>query len=99
MHTTREEAQGAEATPAGFEMRATCLLVAHLGVLQVSGDVSQVDGAVVDIKRERGDQRVGGVADLAQRDLRIFPPEAAGSGGRSCPIYEPGICKIGRIGY
>ena len=33
------------------------------------------------IKRKRSDQGVGGVADLAQRDRRVFPPEAARSGG------------------
>ena len=41
----------------------------------------QIGGAVFDIKRERSDQGVGGVADLAQRDRPVFPPEAARSGG------------------
>ena len=81
MHAAREEAQGAEATAAGFGVGTARLLVAELEVLQVSGDATQVAGAVVGIKRQRRDQRVGGIADLAQRDLQIFPPEAAGSGG------------------
>jgi hypothetical protein len=81
MHSAREEAQGAQAAAAGFEVRTTCGLVAMLGVLQVPGDVAQMNRAVFNIKRQRADQRVGGVADLAQRDLRIFPPAAAGSGG------------------
>ena len=38
MHAAREEAQGVEATAAGFEVRATCLLVATLGALQDGGD-------------------------------------------------------------
>jgi hypothetical protein len=70
-----------QALAAGFEMGATCLLVARLGALQDGGDALQVGGAVFDVKRERGNQRVGGVADLAQRDGRVFPPEAARSGG------------------
>ena len=77
----REEAEGVEATAAGFEVRATCLLVASLGVLQVSGDALEAAGAGFDIKRQRGDQCVGGIADLAERDQRVFPPEAARSGG------------------
>lgn len=81
MHAAREEPQASQSTAAGFEMRAACLLVATLGVLQVPGDAAQVNSAVFDIKRQRADQRVGGVADLAERDLRVFPPEAAGSGG------------------
>src|SRR5260370_40399886 len=80
-HAAREEAQGVEATAAGFEMGATCLLVATLGAGQDGGDALEVGSAVFDIKRERTDQCVGGVADLAQRDLRVFPPEAARSGG------------------
>jgi len=51
MHSAREEAQGAQATAAGFEMRATCLLVARLGVLQDGGDALQVGGAVFEIKQ------------------------------------------------
>ena len=81
MHAAREEAQGSQSTAAGFGMGAACGLIASLGVLQVSGDVLQVDRAVFDIKRQRSDQGVGGVADLAQRDQRVFPPEAARSDG------------------
>ena len=81
MHVAREEAQSVQATAAGLEMGATCLLVARLGALQDGGGALQVGGAVSDIKRERSDQRVGAIADLAQRDRRVFPPEAARPGG------------------
>ena len=77
----REEGQGVKATAAGFAMGATCLLVARVGALQDDGDAFQVGGAGLDIKRQRSDQRVGGVADLAQRERRVFPPAAARSGG------------------
>ena len=81
MHAAREEAQGVEATAAGFEMGATCLLVTSLGALQDGGDALQESGAVFGVKRERRNQRVGSVADLAQCDRRVFPPAAARSGG------------------
>ena len=81
MHAAREEAESVQATAAGFEMGATRLLVARLGALQDGGDAPQAGGAVFDIKRERSDQRVGAIANLAQRDRRVFPPEAARSGG------------------
>ena len=81
MHVAREEAQGVQATAAGFEMGATCLVVASLGALQDSGDAFEIDHAVFGVKRERGDHGVGGVADLAQGDRRVFPPAAAWSGG------------------
>ena len=77
----RVEAQVVEATAAGFEVGTTCLVVAPLGALQDGGDALQVGGAGFDIKRKRSDQGVGGVADLAQREQRIFPPAAAWSGG------------------
>ena len=81
MHTAGVEAEGVEATTAGFEVGATCLLVAGLGPLQDDGDAFEVGIAVVGVKRKRSDQRVGGVADLGQRDGRVFPPAAARSGG------------------
>ena len=81
MHAACEEAQGVQATAAGSEMRAACLLVASLSALQVGRDALQIGGAGVGIKRERGDQRVGGVANLAQRDGQVFPPGAARFGG------------------
>ncbi len=81
MHAAREEAQGVQAAAASFEMGATCLLVARLGTLQDAGDALQVGGTGFDVKRQCSDQGVGGVAGLAQCDLRVFPPEAAWSGG------------------
>ena len=77
----REESQGVETFAAGFEMGATCLLVACLGALEDGRDALQVGGARFLSKRERSDQCVGGVADLAHRDLRVFPPATARSGG------------------
>jgi hypothetical protein len=41
----------------------------------------QTEGTGFDIKRQHGDEGVGTVADLAQRDGRIFPPGTARSGG------------------
>ena len=84
MHAAREEAQGVQATAAGAGMATTGLLVARLGASQDGGDAVEVGGAVVDIKQERSHQRVGGIADLAQRERWVFPPAVAGSG-------EPGI--------
>jgi hypothetical protein len=81
MHAAREEAQSVEATAAGFDMGATCLLIAPLRALQDGGDALQVGRAGFDIKRECGDQRVGGVADLAHGDLWVFPPTTARSDG------------------
>ena len=76
-----EEGQSVKVTAAGFAMGATCLLVANLGALQDGGDVFQIGAAGLDIKRQRSDQRVGGVADLAQRERWVFPPAAVRSGG------------------
>jgi hypothetical protein len=70
-----------EAAAAGSEMAAAGGLVAGLGALQDDGDALQVEGAIVVVKRKGSDQRVGGVADLAQGDRRIFPPAAAVFGG------------------
>jgi hypothetical protein len=81
MHAAREEAQCVEASSSGFAMGTTCLLIAFLGTYQDGGDALQVGGAGFDIKRKRSDQSVGGVANLAQRNLRVFPPVAARSGG------------------
>jgi hypothetical protein len=81
MHAAGVEAEGVEATAASFEVGTTCLLVAPLGALQDDGDAFEVGVAVLGVKGERSDQRVGGVVDLAQGDGRVFPPAAARSGG------------------
>ena len=70
-----------EATSASFEMRPTRLLISRLGALQDGGDTLEVGDACISIKPKRTDECVGGVADLAERDGRIFPPRAARSGG------------------
>jgi hypothetical protein len=70
-----------EATAAGFDMRPTCLLVTRLGALQDGGDTLEVGDASISVKQQRADECVGGVADLAERDGRVFPPRAARSGG------------------
>ena len=80
MHETCEEAEGMKSAPTGFDVGAACLVVAVLGALQNGGDAFEVGGAGVDVKRQRRDQGIGAVADLAQRDGRIFPPAAARSG-------------------
>ena len=69
-----------EATAAGLEMRAARLLVAELGTHQDRADTLQATLAVLGVKRLRADQRIGGVADLAQCDRRVFPPATARSG-------------------
>ena len=77
----REESEGVEAPAAGFVVRAACLPIAMLRAHQDGAGTLQMTLSVVCVKRQRGDQCVGGVADLAERDRRVFPPEAAGSGG------------------
>ena len=77
MHAAREEPESVEATAAGFVVRAARLLIAELGAGQDGTGTVQVAFAVVGVKRQRGDQCVGGVADLAERDQWVFPPEAA----------------------
>jgi hypothetical protein len=80
MHAACEEAEGVKATAAGFVVRAARLLIAELGASQDGAGTREVTLTVVRVKRQRGDQCVGGVADLAERDQRIFPPAAARSG-------------------
>ena len=81
MHVAREESESVEATAARFVVRAARLLIAKLGAFQDDAGTLQVTLPVVWVKRQRGDQRVGGVADLAECDQRVFPPEAARFGG------------------
>jgi len=81
MHATREEAESVEATAASFVMRAARLLIAKLGAFQDDAGTFQNTLPVVRVKRQRADQCVGGVADLAERDQWVFPPEAARFGG------------------
>ena len=78
---TCEEAEFMQATAAGFVVRAAGLLIAMLGALQDDAGSLQVTLPMVFVKRQRGDQRVGGVADLAERDQRIFPPAVVRFGG------------------
>ena len=62
---------------AGFAVGVVGLLIAALCVGEVSADAFQKAAAVVVVKPQGVHQRVGGVADLAQGDGRIFPPAAA----------------------
>jgi hypothetical protein len=70
-----------EATAASFVVRAACLLIAELGTSQNGAGTLQVTLLVICVKRQRGDEGVGAVADLAECDQWIFPPEAARFGG------------------
>ena len=70
-----------EATPPRLVVGAARLLVAKLGALQEEAGTLQVTPPVLGVKRQRGDQGVGGVADLAHGEPRIFPPAAARPGG------------------
>ena len=81
MHVAREESKGVEFATARFVVRAARLLVAKLGASQDSAGALEVTFPMVGVKWKRGDQGVGGIADLAQRDQWVFPPAAARSGG------------------
>ena len=70
-----------EVAAAGFVVGAPRLLVAKLSAHQDGAGTLQVTLPVIGIKRQGGDQGVGGIADLAQCDQWVFPPEAARSGG------------------
>ena len=48
---------------------------------QFAGSVVESPLAVATIQGQSVDQRIGGGADLAESDLWIFPPGAAGSRG------------------
>jgi hypothetical protein len=65
-----------EATAASFGVTAARLLITVLSARQDDADALQVMVAMVGVKRQGGDQGVGGVADLAECDQRVFPPEA-----------------------
>ena len=64
-----------------FEMRTARLLIAGLSALENGRQSLEVTFAVVGVKRQRGDQAVGGVADLAQSERWVFPPATAPFGG------------------
>ena len=70
-----------EATAAGFVVRAARLLIAKLGACQDGAGPLKVTLTVIGVKGQRGDQGGGGIADLAEGDQWIFPPEAARFGG------------------
>ena len=78
----RKEAEGMKFFATGFGVRTACLLIAVLGANQDRADSVQSTFAVVRVKPERADERVGGAADLAHADPRIFSPRAAPFGGR-----------------
>lgn len=80
-HAAREESKGVEATAAFFGVRMARLLIAKLGAMQDGAGPLQVTRAVIGVKQPCGNQGVGGIADLAERDQWIFPPEAARFGG------------------
>ena len=69
-----------EVASASFVVRAARLVVAMLRARQDDAGTPQVTLPVIGIKRQGTDQGVGGIADLAQGDQWVFPPEAARSG-------------------
>jgi hypothetical protein len=77
----REEAEGMQVATAGFVVGATRLAIAALGAQQDGAHPFQAPLPLVSVKRQRADQCVGGVANLAQRDRPVFPPATARSGG------------------
>ncbi len=60
---------------------SACLGVLLLVLGQFAGSFGETMVAVGAVQRQGVDHGVGGHADLADGDLRIFPPGAAGSGG------------------
>ena len=80
-HAAREESECVEATAASFVVGAARLLVAKLSACQDDAGTPQVTLPMIGIKRQGGDQGVGGIADLADGNQRVFPPEAARFGG------------------
>ena len=81
MHAARKESEGVQATTAGFVVRAARLLIAKLGAFQDGAGSFEVTLPVIGVKQQSGDQSVGSIADLAERDQWVFPPEAARSVG------------------
>jgi hypothetical protein len=77
----REESEGVKATAASFVVRAARLLIAMLGAFQDGAGPLEVTLAVLGVKRQRSDQGIRCIADLAEGDQWVFPPEAALSGG------------------
>lgn len=82
IHAGSEEPQSVELAAARFGMGATRRFVASLSSTYDFGGALQATVAVFGVKPQRADQRVGGVADLAQRDQRVFPPAVARSDAR-----------------
>ena len=70
-----------ELATTGFAMTTTRGFITGLGTLKNRSRSLEITLTLVGIKHQRKHQRVGGVADLAQGDGRIFPPEAARFGG------------------
>ena len=60
-----------------FAVGKVGLLIAGLRVDEIAADAFQKAGAMVFVKPQGVHERMGGVADLAQCDGRIFPPAAA----------------------
>ena len=76
------EAESFEELDARFRVGGAGFGVAVLPILQRVSGASQAVLACRGWQRQGLDHRVGGSVDLRQSDLRIFPPAAAGSGGR-----------------
>ncbi len=76
-----EETEGMEFTAAPFEMGTARSFIASLCPGKDRADTFEIVLPTVRVKRQGADQRIGAVADLAERDQRVFPPAAAESGG------------------
>ena len=70
-----------ETNSAGLRVRAAGLSILVLICDQLSGSPLQACVAVARRQGQCVDQGIGGRPDLAQSDLRIFPPAAAVFGG------------------
>lgn len=70
-----------ELTAASFYVGATSFVVATLGTLKNGGNAFEIADTKGEVNSQYGDQRIRGVADLAQGDVWVFPPAAVLSDG------------------
>ena len=82
MYAVQVEIELAQFMAASFGVADAGLLVASLGADELAAGPVEVVLARVQVIRERMDENVRGLVNLADRDEGIFPPEAARFGER-----------------
>jgi hypothetical protein len=70
-----------ELAATAFEVGVTRLFIALLRPHEDGADTFEVALPLVRVKRQGVHESVGAVANLADRQRRVFPPAAAGFGG------------------